>query len=130
MKNKNKIMITNNKYVYDKYKDEFEIVYNESFTYLDVLEYVRNKVHDGHELITHPLSGSVKPNETPFKTVIISNKKEVLDFNSLKIIEDSIATFKKFKTIKPTPNWPESILDDFMVIDLSLIDNAIGLKRM
>ncbi|NMB06847.1 MAG: GrdX protein [Tissierellia bacterium] len=119
------ILITNNKYVYEKYKDEFEIVYDEKFTYLDVLEYVRNKVHNGHELLTHPLSGSVKPNETPIKSVIISEKKEVLDFNSLKIIEDSISTFKKFRTIKPTPDWPESILDDFMVIDLSLIQNAI-----
>ena len=69
------ILITNNKYVYEKYKDEFEIVYDEKFTYLDVLEYVRDKVHDGHELITHPLSGSVKPNETPKKSVIISEKR-------------------------------------------------------
>ena len=120
------ILITNNKYVYDKYKDKFETVYDKNFTYFDVLEYVRNKVHDGHELLTHPLSGSVKPNETPFKSVIISNKKEVLDFNSLKIIEDSIATYKKFVSIKPTFDWSESILDDFMVIDLSLIDNAIN----
>ena len=130
MKNKNTIMVTNNKYVYDKYNDEFEIIFDEKFTYLDVLEYVRNKVHDGHELVTHPLSGSVKPNETPYKTIMISSKKEVLDFKSLKIIEDSMATYKKFTTNKPTPNWPESILDDFRVIDLSLIDNAIGLGRM
>jgi len=120
------ILITNNEYVYDKYKDEFEIIYREEFTYLDVLEYVRDKVHNGHELLTHPLSGSVKPNETPYKTIMISDKKDVLDFNSLKIIEDSIETFKKFRTNKPTPNWPESILDDFRVIDLSLIDNAIS----
>ena len=130
MKNKNKIMVTNNKYVYDKYKDKFEMIYDENFTYLDVLECVRDKVHDGHELITHPLSGSVKPNETPYKTVMISTKKEVLDFDSLKIIEDSIATYKKFVGIKATPDWPESILDDFRVIDLSIIDNAIGLGRM
>ena len=120
------ILITNNEYVYVKYKDEFEIIYREEFTYLDVLEYVRDKVHNGHELLTHPLSGSVKPNETPYKTIMISDKKDVLDFNSLKIIEDSIETFKKFRTNKPTPNWPESILDDFRVIDLSLIDNAIS----
>lgn len=120
------ILITNNEYVYVKYKDEFEIIYREEFTYLDVLEYVRDKVHNGHELLTHPLSGSVKPNETPYKTIMISDKKDVLDFNSLKIIEDSIETFKKFRNNKTTPNWPESILDDFRVIDLSLIDNAIS----
>ena len=120
------IIITNNKYVYEKYKDNFEVNFDENFTYLDVLEYVRDRVHEGHELTTHPLSGSVKPNETPYKTIMISDEKGVIDFNSLKIIEDSIATAKKFTNNMPTPNWPESILDDFRVIDLSLIENVIN----
>ena len=59
------IIITNNKYVYEKYKDTNEIKYDEDFTYLDVLEYVRNQIHKGHKLLTHPLSGSVKPNRNP-----------------------------------------------------------------
>lgn len=119
------ILVTNNEYVYKEYKDDFQLVYDKDFSYLDVLEYVRNKVHDGHELLTHPLSGSVKPNETPFKSIIISDQHKVLDFNSLKIIEDSIATFKKFRAVEPLPNWPRTILEDFMVIDLSLIKNAV-----
>lgn len=120
------IIITNNKHVYEKFSDKFEIVYKEDFTYLDVLGYVRDKVHEGHKLTTHPLSGSIKPNETPYKTIMISKKKENLDYDSLTIIEDSIATAKKFISNKPTPNWTESILDDFRVIDLSLIENVIN----
>ena len=120
-----KIIVTNNKYVYEKYKDNFKIMFDESFAYLDVLEYVRDRVHEGHKLLTHPLSGSVKPNETVYKTIIISDKKGTLDFDSLKLIEESIATAKKFAANKPTPDWPESILDDFRVIDLSLIENVI-----
>lgn len=69
------IIVTNNKLVFEKYKDLYHIVYDESFTYLDVLEYVRDKVHEGHLLTTHPLSGSIKPNETPYKTVMISKKR-------------------------------------------------------
>ncbi|MFS8542191.1 MAG: GrdX family protein, partial [Tissierellales bacterium] len=103
------------------------VVYDENFSYLDVLEYVRNKIHEGHVLITHPLSGSIKPNETPYKTIMISKKKEdSVDFNSVVIIEDSIATAKKFLKDKPTPNWPERVLEDFKIIDLSLIENAIN----
>ncbi|NLV77665.1 MAG: GrdX protein [Tissierellia bacterium] len=120
-----KIIITNNKYVYEKYKDYFEIFFDESFSYLDVLEYVRDRIHEGHKLLTHPLSCSVKPNETIYKTIMISDKQEALDFDSLKLIEESIATAKKFMANKPTPNWPERILDDFRVIDLSLIENVI-----
>ncbi|NLV76541.1 MAG: GrdX protein [Tissierellia bacterium] len=119
------IIVTNNKYVYEKYKDDFKIFFDESFSYLDVLKYVRDRIHEGHKLLTHPLSGSVKPNETVYKTIMISDKQEVLDFDSLKLIEESIATAKKFMANKPTPNWPENILDDFRVIDLSLIENVI-----
>ena len=121
------IIITNNKLVYEKYKDSFDIVYDEGYSYLDVLEYIRNKIHEGHILTTHPLSGSIKPKETPFKTVMISkDKKSTVDFDSLAIIENSIATAKKFIENKPTPKWTEKILDDFRVIDLSLIENVIN----
>lgn len=119
------VIITNNGYVYEKYKDSMEIMYKEDFTYLQILEFIRDKVHKGHKLLTHPLSGSIKPNETPYKTIMISKEKGSLDEDSLRIIEDSIATAKKFQSNKPTPNWVESVLDDFRVIDLSLIENVI-----
>ncbi len=122
------IIVTNNRYVYEKYKDDFKIKFDENFTYLDVIKYVRDKIHEGYKLTTHPLSGSVKPNETPYKTIMISNDKSALDYDSLAIIEDSIATAKKFMNNKPTPDWTESVLDDFRVIDLSLIENVI--KKM
>lgn len=32
---------------------------------------VRDRIHEGHLLLSHPLSGSVKPNETPYKSVMI-----------------------------------------------------------
>ena len=50
---------------------------------------------------------------------------QVLDYDSLVIIEDSLATVRKFNNSKITPKWTESILDDFRVIDLSLIEGAI-----
>lgn len=119
------IIVTNNPYVYDKYKDKKEMIYEEDFTYLEILEFIRDKVHSGHELITHPLSGSIKPNETPYKTIMISKKTGELDEDGLRIIEESILTVKKFISDKPTPDWVERVLDDFRVIDLSLIENVI-----
>ncbi len=120
------IIVTNNKLVYEKYKDVHNVEYYGDYTYMDILKYIRDKVHAGHKLITHPLSGSIKPNETPYKSVVISKKKEYLDYDSLKLIEESIATANKFISNKPTPTWPEKVLDDFRVVDLSLIENAIN----
>jgi hypothetical protein len=119
------IIITNNPYVNEKYKDTMEIIYKEELNYLEILEFLRDKIHAGHELLTHPLSGSIKPNETPYKTIMISKEKRELDQSGILIVEESIATAKKFQTNKPTPDWVESVLDDFRVIDLSLIENVI-----
>ena len=120
-----KILVTNNKLVYDKFKDTIDIEYLEDNKYLEVLDFVRNKIHKGHKLLTHPLSGSVKPNETPYKSIIISKQIEDLDAEGLAIIEESILTAKKFMDNKKTPNWTERVLDDFRVIDLSLMENVI-----
>lgn len=119
------VIITNNPYVYKKYKDKRMVMFKEDFKYMDILKFVRNRVHEGYELLTHPLSGSIKPNETPYKSIIMSNKKGDLDESRLSIVEESISTAKKFMTDKPTPNWNESILDDFKVIDLSLMEDTI-----
>ena len=119
------IIITNNPYVNEKYKDTMEIMYKDELNYLEILEFLRDKIHAGHQLLTHPLSGSVKPNETPYKTIMISKEKGELDQSGILIVEESIATAKKFQTNKPTPDWVESVLDDFRVIDLSLIENVI-----
>lgn len=120
-----KIVITNNKDVYEKYNDKFEFDFDEEYTYKDILERVRAKIHEGYELLTHPLSGSVKPNETPYKSIIMSKEKGSLDYQGLSIIEESIMTFNKFYENKATPDWTERVLEDFRVIDFSLIENVI-----
>lgn len=124
----NILLITNNILVYKKYRGIMDIIYKEDSSYLDILYYTRDLIHKGHELLTHPLSGSIKPNETPFKTIILSKEKGNLDFQYLEIIEKSIQSTEKFISNKATPNWSERVLEDFRVIDLSLIENIIDLK--
>lgn len=119
------ILVTNNPSVRDKFDNGFQMHYLEGKDYISVLEYIRDRIHEGHELLTHPLSGSIKPNETPYKSVIISAKKGNLDSSGLQIIEDSIVSARKFITNRPTPDWPDHVLEDFMIIDLSLMENVI-----
>ena len=119
------ILITNNKSVFEKFDEKMEIIFLEGSNYTEILHFVRDKVHEGHKLLTHPLSGSIKPNETPYKSIIISKKVGELDTDGLMIIEESILTAKKFMDNKPTPDWTERVLDDFRVIDLSLMENVI-----
>lgn len=96
-------------------------------SYGDVLIRVRDLVHKGHKLLSHPLSGSVKPNQTPFKSIIIKKEAGQLEPESLQIIEDSIMTYEKFMKIpyEFKTVMDEQIADDFREVDYRLIAGAL-----
>lgn len=81
-------------------------------------------VHKGAKLLTHPLMGSIKPNETPFRSIIITEGIN-LDVESLTIIESSIAAFEKFQRDNKVPVWSEKVLEDFRFVDLKLFESAL-----
>ena len=85
----------------------------------------RDLVHKNYEILTHPLYGSIKPNETLYRSIVLQ-KSDSLSINSLSLISEAIDTFMKFKNNKETPLWSEKIKEDFSVIDFDLITNAIG----
>lgn len=120
------IILTNNPLSKKTFEDKYEVEYKETEV-LDIMCMVRNRIHEGHRLLTHPLMSSVKPNETPYRTILISKEKGKLDFDSLAIIEDSINTTQKFLNMAKTPKWVQSILEDFELIDMDLIKNALNL---
>jgi len=83
----------------------------------------RDAVHQGCVLISHPLSGSIKPNESPYKSIVISDKKTGLDHESLQIIESALNVVKKLRV--KNIRYSADALNDFQVIDLDLLDSAI-----
>ncbi len=117
------LLITNNNKSYDYSKEKMEVVFLEEGTYMDVLLKVRDYVHMGHKLISHPMAGSVKPNQTPYRSVIIeaekSPQKEVME--SLQIIENSLTSAEKFLSAKSIPKWDDKTKEDFKTVDLSFI---------
>jgi len=114
------ILVTNNPQVEAQFKDMFKVEFIDT-DLIGVLAHVRDQVHKGHRLLTHPLMGSVKPNESPYKSVVISKAIEDLDIQSLNIIEESVQTAQKFAPKK----IPEKYLNDLQIVDLSLIRTAI-----
>jgi len=119
------IIVTNNNNV----KEFFEPIskYDVEFVeggYGEVLYKVRDYVHKNYTLLTHPLSGSIKPNETPYKSIAIEKGTE-LDMFSLELIGNAVSVYEKLQHDLKTPMWVERILDDFRVIDLDLIKNAL-----
>lgn len=121
------IIITNNPRVRDEYGSKYCVLYQDC-SFNEVLYTVRDKIHKGHKLLTHPLSGSVKPNETPYKSIMISAERGSMDNDSVMLIEDAItvATSGKFEKYRQRQSiLNQRILADFQMIDFFLITSGI-----
>lgn len=119
------LIVTNNPKFKD-YTDRYEVEFVDT-DYIGVLKKVRDHLHQGYELLTHPLYGSVKPYETIYRTVVLK-KGSTVSFSSVELIEEAIETATKFYKIKKNIVWTDDIIDDFQVVDKDLIDNT--LERM
>ncbi|WBW98799.1 GrdX family protein [Oceanirhabdus sp. W0125-5] len=120
------IIVTNNPLSFKNFKKSHETIYIEGHV-REVYKKVRDMIHLGHRLLTHPLMSSIKPNMTPYRTIVISYNKEArCDMESLTLIEGSIATLEKFLSIKPIPEHNEAVKYDFQVIDYDLINHALN----
>ena len=120
-------IITNNPKVRDEYGDKYQLTFVDG-GYRDVLVTTRDFVFNGHRLLTHPLMGSLKPNETPYRSVLISDKSGELDTDSVILMGDAMETFDKFARVERPDrgvNTPERMLEDFRLIDHSLISSAL-----
>ena len=118
-------IITNNAYICELFNDSIDIVFFEG-GYLDVLYAARDRIHLGDVLVSHPLMGSLKPNETPYRSIILEERKGSLCYQSLSIIESSIETYKKLVKDSPTPKWSERVLKDFRFLDAKFVESALA----
>jgi len=84
----------------------------------------RDLIHKGYNLISHPLAGSVKPGQNPYRSILVE-KDTKLNYDSLKTMEKSIQKLKQFQKNKVNKNYPPEILEDYQVIDYSLISSGI-----
>lgn len=115
------VIITNNPAVIEAYGQE-EMLVKE--TMQEVLLQARDLIHLGHKLINHPMPGSVKPNETPYRSIMVGQTAGELDFQSLTMIEGALRKFDQFQKDRPTPQWSERILQDFQIVDYHLFTSG------
>ena len=118
------IIITNNDRVYSKYKNEIQCILLEN--YEDVLIKVRDMVYDRHILLTHPQASSLKPNQTPYRSIIVYPDKNAENIKDILLIEKCLEVFRAWQDIALTPKKYESrVSEDFKTIDLSIIENLV-----
>jgi hypothetical protein len=116
-------VVTNNPLIREALESSIAVSYYAEDSHRDLLERVRDLVHSGYRILTHPLAGSVKPWETPYRSVMITTDREdKTDMLSLEVIEQALFAIEKSET---RPVLDEKVLKDFQLVDLSLIQSAL-----
>ena len=93
--------------------------------YQQVLYQARNRIHNGALLLTHPLAGSVKPGESPYRSVVVDEREGALDMRSLEVIEGAIDRFNTLMAGARVRSYDEQTLQDFQLIDYQLLKSGL-----
>lgn len=118
------ILVTNNDRAAKKWGSSVKQVYLLE-SYEEVLIKTRDLIHTKHKLLTHPQASSLKPNQTPYRTILLYEKGGEDNMEDICLIEKAIETFEKWNAIKKIPRYDEKIAYDYKTIDLSMIENVI-----
>ncbi len=117
-------ILTNNPLVAGILGARYSTEFHPELTLREILVLARDRVYAGHALYTHPLAGSVKPNETPYKSVVISRKPGAFDAEQGLLMENALAVCDKFPKRERIPD--EKALEDLQLIDYTLLSGGIG----
>ena len=125
LNNKDILIVTNNSKVFKKYKENYTVEFIDSETMYNVLIKTRDLLHLGYKLLTHPMSGSLKSNQTPYKSILLIKNNEA-NLDDILMIENAIDNYNKFLKNRALTNWTEAIKNDFKTVDLSLISSCFN----
>lgn len=108
------LIVTNNVAV----KKDFNNVLFIEGTFEDVLVKVRDLVHQGVELISHPIGASIRMLFSPYRSIIVGEKNIEINSYHVETIESSIINYRNVnegrkKDIRNS--------DDYALIDVELL---------
>lgn len=110
-----KYLIVTNNHLVNAEDNELVLVDGD---FKDVLNKVRDYVHTGYGLLTHPLPASIRMFHSPVRSILISHEE---DINSIEFIESSIEKYDQILG-KREPDYNN--LADYEKIDLELLESS------
>lgn len=120
------LLLTNNIRVKEElFREGLTVEYIET-DLMGLLKEARNHIHLGAKLLSHPLSGSIKPNENPYKSLLLEEGSGGLDVPSLCMIENALRVAEDFLNLGKRYIEDEKEDRDYASIDLSLIKSAFA----
>ncbi|MBR2674732.1 MAG: GrdX family protein [Mogibacterium sp.] len=121
-------ILTNNPMVAEEFNLTHEVAYSD-ISAKEILGRASEGISNGEILLNHPLYGSLKPNETPYRSLLL-RKKEDISFTAITneesaaLIVKALGAYEKFTDKKETTDT--KLLKDYQVVDLSLTASAVA----
>lgn len=111
-------IITNNPVI----ESEFENVYFVEGDFQEVMVKVRDMVHQGYELISHPLGASIRIAFSPFRSIVIGQRNNKINPNHVEIIEGGIISLKNLTKGRVADRKND---DDYSLVDRELLISTL-----
>lgn len=97
---------------------------------LSVLLRVRDLVHGGWVLLSHPLYGNLRPYQHPYRSVLAElpgdDSRPPVDLQSLDYMESALEVYSAEKDRIPSDqDMPGDVRDDFAFIDAELMKESL-----
>lgn len=120
------IIITNNSKVYNIYKESNEVLFFQKKDLLELLEIIRDKIYEGHILLSDPILSNLNNFDNPYKSIAISKDNFlgdlfIKDDSQQKFIDTSINIAKKLPFREKINELNEERLEEYRFIDLNLL---------
>ncbi|NMA54694.1 MAG: hypothetical protein GX952_02025 [Firmicutes bacterium] len=117
------VVLTNNPLVLRQY-DELKLVPVDGDAE-EVYIKARNLVHKGHRLLSHPLSGNIKPGLAPYRTIVLTEEADrTVDLDSLNYMSAALEAVQRTGR-RAAETIPAAILNDYAAVDLSIFESAL-----
>lgn len=96
----------------------------------DVLVRVRDMIHEGWELVSHPLYGNLRPYQQPFRSAVLTFEKpgstRKIDEYSLNLIEHALSVYRSCSDrLLLRGVLPEATEMDYAFMDMELLKNTL-----
>ena len=114
------LAVTNNPMLRERIKGRYEVCFVEGGGKA-VLIRVRDMVYMGHRLYTHPLAGNLSPKQTPYRTVMLSEKAAAPCGEHCVMAGESAAKWA---------DMPQQWEDEQVLHELQLLDCSLAAQYM
>lgn len=94
-------------------------------TALDVLKKSRDLVHLGWSLASAPLYGNFKPNQQPYRTLVLTKEQSsAVDAESLTLIENAVRFYESSPAVRAPGEQQDAVERDFRYVDYMLMEET------